>query len=172
MIRRFTAQLPDWARSEHPVLRYELGKAPRSLSRRTRYLRALGVVLLTLVLATAGYMVATTFLQHPAGQNLTESIINVVFWPILFVQVLMRISALTLTANTVTEEKRRQTWDNLRSTETGAALALRARWASVFYRMRPILAVVLLVRVVLIVGILVDLTAFQGRYPRCCSPFS
>jgi hypothetical protein len=34
----------------------------------------------------------------------------------------------------------------------------------VFYRLRPILTIVILVRVVLIAGILYDLMAFQGRY--------
>jgi hypothetical protein len=69
-----------------------------------------------------------------------------------------------LTVNTVSEQKRRQTWDNLRATEGGVALAFRTRWATVFYRLRPLLAVVMSIRLVLIVGILIDLTAFQGRY--------
>jgi hypothetical protein len=121
-------------------------------------------VIVALVLILGGYLAATGLLQHPPGQNLTESAIAVVFWPTLAVQVLMRIGAITMTSNTVTEQIRRQTWDNLRATESGAALAIRARWASVFYRLRPILTIVILVRVVLIAGILYDLTAFQGRY--------
>jgi hypothetical protein len=153
-----------WARSDHPVLRYELARIPQRISRRSRYLRGLGVVILALVLILGGYLAATGLLQHPPGQNLTESAIAVVFWPTLAVQILMRIGAITMTTNTVTEEIRRQTWDNLRATESGAALALRARWASVFYRLRPVLTIVILVRVVLIAGILYDLTAFQGRY--------
>jgi|FLYN01.1.fsa_nt_gi hypothetical protein len=164
MIRRFTAQLPTWARSDHPVLRYELARIPRRITRRTRFLRAFGVVVLALVLILGGYLAATGLLQHPPGQNLTESAMAIVFWPTLALQVLLRVGAITMTANTVTEEIRRQTWDNLRATESGAALALRARWASVFYRLRPALTIVLLVRVVLIAGILYDLTAFQGRY--------
>jgi len=164
MIRRFTAQLPMWARSEHPVLRYELARIPQRTTRRARYLRGLGIVILALILILGGYLAATGLLQHPPGQNLTEIAIAVVFWPTLAVQVLMRIAAITMTTNTVTEEIRRQTWDNLRATESGAALALRARWASVFYRLRPVLTIVVLVRVVLIAGILYDLTAFQGRY--------
>ncbi len=164
MIQRFTAQLPTWARSDHPVLRHELNRLPQRLTRRTRYLRGFGVVILALVLILGGYLAATGLLQHAPGQNLTESAIAIVFWPTLVIQVLMRITALTMTTNTVTDEVRRQTWDNLRATESGAALALRARWASVFYRLRPVLTIVVLVRIVLIAGILYDLTAFQGRY--------
>ena len=111
-----------------------------------------------------GYLVATNFLQNPAGQNFTESLIAIVFWPTLALQIILQIAALTLTVNTVSEHKRRQTWDNLRATEGGAALAFRTQWASVFYRLRPLLAVVIGVRVILIVGILYDLTAFQGQY--------
>jgi hypothetical protein len=145
------------------VLRYELGRAQR-VSRRTRYLRIAGYAALLVILLWGGYAIATSFFQNAAGQNLTESLSAVVFWPTLLVQVILQVAALTLTVNMVSEQKRRQTWDNVRATEDGAAVSLRARWALVFYRLRPLLAFVLLVRLLLIGGILVDLTAFQGRY--------
>lgn len=163
MIRRFTAQLPPWARTEHPVLRYELGKGRRP-TRTRRIVNALLVILVLLILYGGGYLLATNLRQQPAGQNLTEEIANIVFWPTLVVQVLLRFGALALTAGSVSEEKRRQTWDNLRATQNGADLAIRTRWAAVFYRLRLPLALVILIRIILIVGILVDLTAFQGRY--------
>jgi hypothetical protein len=163
MINRFTSQLPSWARSDHPLLRYELGRA-RRVSRRTAYLRVAGFAALVIVVYWFGYAVATGFFQNAPGQNLTESAIAIVFWPTLAMQVLLQVAALVLTVNTVSEQKRRQTWDNLRATEEGAGLALRTRWATVFYRLSPLLAVVLAVRVALILGILYDLTAFQGRY--------
>lgn len=163
MIRRLSGQLPVWARSTHPVLRYELGKSPRP-PLRVRLLRALGVVLLGIVLIVGGYLAATGFLTRAAGQSLTETVNAIVFWPLLVIQVLARIGALTLTSNAVSEEMRRQNWDNLRATPVGADLVLRARWALVFYRMRGVLGLILGLRVLLIVGILYDLTAFQGRY--------
>lgn len=162
-MQRLSAQLPMWARTDHPVLRYELGRAQR-VSRRTRYLRIAGYAALLVILLWGGYAIATSFFQNAAGQNLTESLSAVVFWPTLLVQVILQIAALTLTVNMVSEQKRRQTWDNVRATEDGAAVSLRARWALVFYRLRPLLAFVLLVRLLMIGGILVDLTAFQGRY--------
>jgi hypothetical protein len=163
MMQRLSAQLPMWARTDHPVLRYELGRVQR-VSRRTRYLRIAGYAALLVILLWGGYAIATSFFQNAAGQNLTESLSAVVFWPTLLVQVILQIAALTLTVNMVSEQKRRQTWDNVRATEDGAAVSLRARWALVFYRLRPLLAFVLVVRLLLIGGILVDLTAFQGRY--------
>jgi hypothetical protein len=163
MIQRFAGQLPEWARSDHPLLRYELGRLAR-LPKRRQYMRAAGFVAAVLVLFWVGYIIATQFFRSPAGQNLTESLMAIVFWPTVALQIVMQVGALALTVNTVSEQKRRQTWDNLRATEGGTVLAFRTHWAAVFYRLRPLLALILVVRVVLIAGILYDLTAFGGRY--------
>ncbi len=163
MMRRLTAQLPIWARPEHPVLRYEIGKGvrPRALS---RYLRALGSVLLGGLLLLVGYLVATNLLRQPPGQTPTDALNGVLYFPTLALQVILSISAVTMTSGVVGDEQRRQNWDNLRATPAGAELAMRARWVSVFWRMRGLLILVVVLRVVLIGGILWDLTGFQGRY--------
>jgi hypothetical protein len=163
MIQRVTGQLPTWARTDHPILRYELARTER-VNLRGRIFRVLWMSMLAILLLGGGYFIATGFLQQPAGQNLTESILNILFWPMLIVQMLASVVALALTGNTVSEEIRRQTWDNLRATEGGAELTVRTRWAAVFYRIRGLIAVIVIVRVILILGILYDLTAFQGRY--------
>lgn len=163
MIQRFTRQLPLWARPEHPVLRYQRGRSAH-LPRHVRYLRALGVVLLAIALLIGGYLAATNLLRSPAGQNPVEALNNILFFPLLSVQLLLRVAAVSLTASTVAEEIRRQNWDNLRATAFGAELTLRSRWATVFYRLRGLIGMVLLLRFVLILGMLWDLTAFQGRY--------
>jgi hypothetical protein len=164
MIQRFTGQLPLWARTDHPMLRYELARAAGRVPRRAKLFRAFWIVLIGLLLAGGGYLIATGFLRQPPGQNLTESAMNVVFWPLLLLQILMSVVTLALTGSTVAEEVRRQTWDNLRATQSGAELTIRTRWAAVFYRIRGLIGAVLVVRVLLILGILYDLTAFQGRY--------
>lgn len=163
MMQRFATQLPPWAREDHPILRYELGRS-RQITRRARYLRAAGAAFALALLFWAGYAIATGLFQNPPGQNLTEGMMAIAFWPTLALQVLLQMAALTLTVNTVSEQKRRATWDNLRATETGANLTLRTRWATVYYRLMPLLIVVTVIRAALIVGILIDLTAFQGRY--------
>ncbi|MBZ0292712.1 MAG: hypothetical protein K8L99_09150 [Anaerolineae bacterium] len=163
MLQRLRIQLPNWAQREHPILRYELNKSVR-LTRRAQYVRALWIVLLTLALLVGGYLIATNLLTQSAGQNLTEALLAVVYWPLLAVQVAVQVVAVLMTANVVSEEKRRQTWDNLRATEGGAELVMRTRWAAVFYRLRLPLIVIAVVRALLILGILYDLTAFQGRY--------
>jgi hypothetical protein len=163
MLQRFAIQLPDWARSNHPLVRYELGQVQHT-SRRSRFLRTAGFFTLLILLFWGGYAIATGFFQTAAGQSPTESAMAIFFWPTLVIQLVLQVVALTLTVNTVSEQKRRQTWDNLRATEDGAGLALRARWATVYYRLRLLLALVLLIRIGFIGGILFDLTAFQGRY--------
>ena len=88
----------------------------------------------------------------------------ILFWPTFVLQIILQFAAMMLTVNTVSEQKRRMAWDNLRATEGGAGVALRAKWASVYYRLRLLLGLVMVIRVVLVLGILYDLTGFQGRY--------
>jgi len=163
MIRRLTGQFPAWAQADHPVLRYELGKA-RPVSSRRRWLRWGGLLLLALLALAGGYLIATGGLQHLPGQSLTENVHSVVYWPLLTLQLLTGILAMTLTASAVGDEMRRQHWDSLRVTAHGAELALRARWAATFYRLRPALVAIIALRVLLVLGIVYDLTAFSGRY--------
>lgn len=163
MVRLFVGQLPPWARRDHPVLHYELG-APAQVSMRGRYLRAFGVLAGAALLVVIGYLIATDRLTRPAGQTSVEAINNVLFFPVLLLQLLLGIIAIASTSNFVGDEMRRQNWDNLRATEQGAEMAIRARWISVFYRLRGLLGVVLLVRSLLIGLMLWELTAFQGRY--------
>lgn len=164
MFQRLTAQLPDWARPTHPLLRQELNPSQPLPSRRVRLLRALSYVVVLLLLLAGGVLIATGLGQQEAGQNPLEGGHAILYWPLIVIQVGMQIGALMLTANTVSAERMRQTWDNLRATEKGAELAMQTRWAAVFYRLRGVMAIVLLFRVAFVIGILVDLTAFQGHY--------
>jgi hypothetical protein len=163
MVRLFVGQLPPWARRDHPVLRHELGTLERPEWRR-RYLRALAVVVGAGVLLLIGAAVATDIFRRPAGQTTVETINYILFWPLLILQLVMSVIALTSTSNFVSDEMRRQNWDNLRATEQGAEMAMRARWVAVFYRWRGLIGVILLSRALLIGLMLWELTAFQGRY--------
>lgn len=162
MIRRIIGPLPDWAERTNPVLNYYL--RTRADSRRARLWRAFGVVLVIGALLAAGYAYATNLFTDPPGQNLTESANEILFFPLVVLQVFMGVVALGYTVGAVGEEQRRVTWDNLRATPSGAGLTLRTRWAAVFYRQRVVLVVVTALRLVLVLGVLRDLTAFQGRY--------
>jgi hypothetical protein len=163
MVRLFIGQLPLWARREHPVLRHQLGAAARP-PWRARYLRALGVVAGLGALLLGGVLAATGLFRHAAGESVPEIVNAVFFWPLLALQLALSVAAMTSTSNYVSEEMRRQNWDNLRATEQGAEIAMRARWVSVFYRLRGLIGLVLAGRVVLIALMLWELTSFQGRY--------
>lgn len=162
-MRRFFPTLPGWARADNPVMQYQL---PRSAppSRGVRLLRALGVIILGAVLLLLGYMLATHFLRIQPGSYPIESINNILYFPLLTLQILLSIASLLLTTGTVSREQRLQHWDNLRATPSGTDLMLRTRWASVFYRLRGLLGIVIAGRVLLLACMLYDLTSFQGRY--------
>lgn len=156
-------QLPEWARPEHPVLRYELGKE-RKTSRTRRLIRASLLLVTGAGLISIGYLLATYFFTQAPGQHTTDAMMNVLFWPTVAMQFICSLAALSLTAGMVSEEKRRQTWDSLRATRVGVRLAMRARWVMVFYRLRGLIAIILIARLLMIGGILYDLTAFRGGY--------
>ena len=161
MIQR---QLPPWARHTHPVMRSVLGPNHQNYAERVKRWMFIGVT--TLVLAFIGVLIGTEFFQVDLSQlPISEALMKVVFWPLFGLQIVLRLFALSMTIGTIGDEKRRQTWDNLRTTAEGASLAMRARWSSVvFYRMRPMLYVVTIARFVLIGALLYDLTAFSGDY--------
>jgi hypothetical protein len=161
--RLLIGQLPEWARRDHPVLRYELGETARPALRR-RLARALVVVIGGALFLIVGYVIATGTLTRPAGQTIVESINNVLYFPLIALQVILELAAFVMTSDYIGGQIRRQNWDNLRATAQGARLAMRARWLSVFYRLGGLIGVIVAARVVLIALILWDLTAFQGRY--------
>jgi len=163
MMQRLFPSLPAWARSDHPLLRYQLGKREPP-SRRVRFFRAFGVILLGLVLLFFGILRATNVFTTSAGAYPVEVINNVLYFPLLTLQLLLSALCILLTANTVAHEERVQHWDSLRATPHGAELTLRTRWASVFYRLRGLIAVIMIGRLILLACMLYDLTAFQGRY--------
>lgn len=163
MIKYLTSQLPTWARPEHPLLQYQL-RSNRIDTRQARLLRALGVVVVGFLLFAGGYLYATNLLQAPAGSNLTDSIWRVLFFPALIIQIILRIVAFSVGVGSIAENRRNQTWDSMRATEKGAEITLRTRWAAMFYQMRGLIGGVLFIRLILIVGILYDLTAFRGGY--------
>lgn len=163
MMRIFVGQLPLWARRDHPALRYELGLQVRPPAR-VRYLRAFFQILAVGVLLVIGYLVATNLLQRAPGTTPAESIFNILYVPALALQVLLGLSALANAIALVPELVARSTWDNLRATQGGVELAMRARWVAILYRQRGLLILLIGIRVILIGLMLWELTAFQGRY--------
>jgi len=153
--------LPEWAQPNHPLLQYEPYLFRRN-GERTGFIVQLS--LLSVILGGSAALFAALVMRPASAANLTSLFWQSVYYPTLALQLLTMILALTLGASAVGGERSRKTWDNLRVTEFGAGLALRTRWAGILYRLRAPITLILLVRLLLIAGILYDLTAFGGLY--------
>ncbi len=162
MIQR---QLPSWARANHPVLRYIVGISGENARQRTTA-RWILVAIMSVVVVVVGYALGSDFFADDLFEKpISEALMLILFWPVFVLQIVLGLSAFLMTIGVIGEEKRRQTWDNVRTTTEGASLTIRARWSAVvFYRLRSPMIVVTLARIVLIGALLYDLTAFRGDY--------
>lgn len=161
MIKLITRQIPDWARPSHPILQYELSRLKAVGSWQGRIL---ALLLLALILGLGGYLYATYIYNSPTKGNITDLAWRTLYFPTLIVQVATSIVALSLGIESIGKERSKNTWDNLRATESGAEFTLRARWIAILYRLRVPIMAILLVRLILVVGILLDLMAYSGGY--------
>lgn len=165
MLRRLIGPLPEWAQTDHPLLRYALQPYRPDMSRGARVGRVLLAVVVLSVLIVCGYFVATDGLQQAQpGINIAESLWRIAYWPAFIVQIVIMVLAFSLGLGVVDAERRRQTWDKLRATERGAEMALRTRWLAVFYRLRNLFVLLIGVRVLLVLGVLYQLTSHRGAY--------
>ncbi len=152
--------LPQWARN--PLLDYEWFH-PRVGDARRQFIMQL--LLLGILLGGAAlFLDAAATGNSGASQSATGVLWGSLYFPAAALQTLTAITALLLGAAAFDAQVQSNTWDNLRITERGAGLALRARWLGILYRLRAPIAAILLVRLILALGILFDLTAFGGGY--------
>lgn len=162
MIKRVFGELPDWAKLENPILRYEI------VRRQDKSESAVGRIAMPViglsVLFLGGYIYATDGMQRGLQLPYTLDIWRMLIFPLLFLQLIMRIAGLSLGVGAVSNERQRQTWDNLRATERGAEIGLRTRLVSVFYRLRGLIFPVMVGRIVLVGAILYELTSMNGDY--------
>ncbi len=165
MLRRLYAQFPDFARPNHPIMRYMMLREGRKSTRNMQLLRAIGMVGVLVFLLIAGWLIATNFGRAPlATPNPLDGVYQVFYWPLVILQLLMRVFALSTTVGMIAFEIRHGTWDTLKITTDGAMLTMRARWAIAFYRVWLLLLVLVIARVFFIIVALVNLSTFQGRY--------
>ncbi len=166
MRKLVTWLLPEWAQPGNPLLQYELSKSRGNGTRRGF---ALQLVALVLLLAAAAFIYASATEALGDSRNVSGLFWQSLYFPTLFLQLITLIVALSLGAASVDSERSRKTWDNLRVTEGGAGMALRARWIGILYRLRAPIAAILIVRLVFSLGTLIDLTAFGGLYAEMLS---
>ena len=162
MIKRIIGDIPDWAKRENPLLRYELSRREDKSGSAVGRVAMWVIILSALVLG--GYLYVTNGLQRSLQMPYTLDIWRMLVFPLVAIQLILRVAGLSLGVGAVTDERQRQTWDNLRATERGAEIGLRTRWVSVFYRLRGLVFTILVSRFVLIGAILYELTSMQGGY--------
>ncbi len=151
--------LPDWARPEDPILQYELARRRLIGSRRKS---ASQFFLMALLLAGGGgYFYAR---GDAGGENLVDLLWRCLYFPSLMIQTAVVLAALAFGIGSVEADRSRQTWDSLRVTELGVGMTLRARWMGILYRLRAPIIALLLVRLVMVAGMTVNMTAFGGGY--------
>ena len=162
--RFFNWLLPQWAKN--PLLNYDTIDAGAH-----RELR--GYVMQLLALAILLALTSLIFLSRTSAIGNSRNFIDVVwqslYFPTLTLQVLTTVVAFSLGATTSNAQHHSEHWDNLRLTEVGAGLALRARWLNIMLRLRAPITIILLVRLVLTLAMLSELTAFSGHYLRILS---
>lgn len=160
-----SAQLPDFARPAHPFMRYALLRRLRQSPFLLRLLRLVFVLAVAGLLVFTGWAIATNSGTSPLDTpNPLDSVFLVLYWPVVGVQLMLRIYALSTTVGVIFTESQRGTWDTLKVTTSGAHLLMKTRWAAVFYRLWGVLAVIMALRVFFIFVALINLTNFQGRY--------
>lgn len=159
-------QIPIWARPDNPVLRYTLQRFGRRRARRPLLrwlLRSLLVLTLMGVMGISyrAYENGSALLVNRAN---TSALFAILYSPLLLAQLLMLFWALLLTSSMLPHEQQRGTWEPLKITSHGAEMAMRARWAAVFYQLRWILVALVTVRLLFAGQMLIDLMDYQGRH--------
>lgn len=163
-VQRFIfGQLPTWARPDYPMLRYlrrPLDEGPALV----RAARRMNLVLVILVLAAAGLagslMGSPIWLRHSTGSR----VFDVLYFPLTIAQFAAQVFALQLMANVVAGERARGRWEEIKITSHGAEMLVRAHWAALLYRLLPVIALLMLPRLVFAARMLADVAREQGYY--------
>ena len=147
--------LPGWARRNSALLRHQLANTSGrfgALLQATGWLLAIGLAALCIDALS------------PTNANMGARIWRSSHLPLLALQTGTWVVAFLLGGGTVGRQRSRKTWDSLRATEAGVALALRMRWLGILLRLRAPIAAILLVRLLYCLGMWVDLSAFGGHH--------
>ncbi len=153
-----------WARPTNPVLRYMLLRDRRRRGLSVRWLNLLVGAGLVLWLVWSSYQGYKNNLNLGVSDQGESTFFAILYFPALLLQIFVVIAALLLTSNMVSNERIRGTWEQVQITSHGAEMVMRSRWAAVFYQMRLLLAVLVVVRAVFVGQMLIDLGQYQGYH--------
>src|SRR5947199_7475592 len=121
MLQRFYTQLPDFARPSHPLMRYALLRDGRRTTRRAQLARTGLIILLLLLLIVPGWQIATNIGQTTIdAASLIGKAFLVLYWPLVVIQLVARLFAISSTSGVIAGEVQHGTWDTLKVTTDGA----------------------------------------------------
>lgn len=161
MLKTIFGDIPVWARQSNPLLRYQLKRQGDDTRPKisTVILWLLGIA--AIIVASVFY--TTNGFQRSLQIPYSLEIWRILLYPLLALQLIMRVAGISMGVGAVSDERQRQAWDNLRATERGAELGVLSRWVAVFYRLRGLLLSVTIGRLVLLGALLYEVTSAQGE---------
>ncbi|QPC81767.1 hypothetical protein G4Y79_19050 [Phototrophicus methaneseepsis] len=165
MLRWLVGPLPIWMQRTNPLLRVAYQRYRPNATLRGRLVRIIFSVVCLSMLVLVGYFFAALGSPRPLStEHFVDALFRILYYPACGVQVVLWGIAFSLGVGTLNAERRHQTWDALRATEYGAEMTLRTRWVAIFYRVRHLIYILLVVRLLLIAGVLYQVMAFRGIY--------
>jgi hypothetical protein len=156
--------LPEVARPTHSVMRHQLTV---SRGRRRVWLGRILITLSLICTVVLGFLVTTNFgtTSLESSLNPFEQVYLILFWPLVVIQIGLRLAAFGGATGILQSEKSRETWDMLKITTEGTNLLFRVRWwAAFFHRLRFGLLILIGARIVFVIGFLYTFSANNGRY--------
>jgi hypothetical protein len=170
MLRRllFYRDLPIWMERTHPMMRREI---KREVQRSTPYshwlkgVRWLSALTMVSFLLMIGYTTVDMVTNNNQALSISEIIFAWQLFPLYFVHFLLLGGTFIMGVDTLKNQKRLNLWDEVRATSDGVRLIVWVRWAYLtFYHNSLLLKITYVVRVLMILALLMDLTSFGGNY--------
>ncbi|MDZ4771150.1 MAG: hypothetical protein SGJ24_18675 [Chloroflexota bacterium] len=154
--------VPDYARPGHPAARRDRA-GERRPDFAARLLRALAHFVIAVAVLLMGVLVASGFLTQPFGDRPSEAVYNILIVPTLLLSASLSLGAYINGISILSILRGGAAWDMLRTTPGGVRLTLLARHSATLARGGRLLIALTGVRVLLIVLLLWDMIANQGR---------
>lgn len=153
---------PDWASFTDPAFRYEKSVNDPTLKETNRRHFLFSMTLMTILLFMNVILFSKLFAI--SSHYWTETLWRSLYPSTLIIQTLLILAAFYLASTGITRARNNRTWDDLRVTEIGIKRFIQVQWTMTFYRLRYIIAYILIVRIMLLMGVLYDITAFRGEF--------
>ncbi|HVO41068.1 MAG TPA: hypothetical protein VMT34_00520 [Aggregatilineales bacterium] len=161
---QLNARLPDFARRNTAFMRSVIAGQSRTSSPFWRILRLLLVAVVLLLTPLIGWYVAVLTGTDPlAAPTVLDRAFMAMFWVLVLIQLGVRIATLATGSGLISASMRAESWETLKATPDGAALAVKTHWAAVLYRVAPTLIFLMVWRLYFAGVLVANLTSYEGH---------